>query len=414
VFPIRRQHHAFSVSVTLALTALLIFATACSGPSSSATKTPPAAPQATATTEAVTTLLAASPTAVASVAPTATTQLAVTPTEPATATTEEDSPSPTISSIDQSAFTAQVDQLASDAGGTVEIVVGLSDGTILYDHDGTDSMESASLYKLGIMVELYRQRDAGLLSFDDTVYMYPGFFSEGEDIYGMGDIGSDVTIGDLLTNMITLSSNVAATALLWRAGTDNINNTLASLGLNSTEIRWTPGLDLPDDTATDSSGGDGSDTGAPADSEQPPSDDSAPTSRTTGIVLVSASGQPKLAPKLHDDARADAALNVTTADDVASLYMQLLRGEVVDADASQEMLDLLAQQQINDRLPVLLPSDTVVAHKTGNLDGLVHDAGVIYAPAGPIIVAVLTEDVDEGVADDMIAQIGLLAYQLAS
>ena len=345
------------------------------------------------------------------------TTAAIVATATATATAPGNVASPTISSIDQGTFTAQVDQLVNAAGGTTEIVVALADGTIIYDRGGAQSMESASLYKLGIMVEIYRQRDAGLLTFDDGVYMYPGFFSEGEDVYGVGDMGSYVSVGDLLTNMITKSSNVAATALLSRVGTDNINNTLAALGLTSTEIRWTPGLDLPVDTSIDPAGGDQTPTDAPtpdAPVDTSQHEEPTPTGRVGGIVLTAARGEVRVVQRPFADARADGALNVTTADDVASLYMQLLRGEVVDAAASQEMLNLLAQQQINDRLPVLLPGDTVVAHKTGNLDGLVHDAGVIFAPAGPIIVAVLTENVDEGVADDMIAQIGLMAYQLAS
>ena len=99
------------------------------------------------------------------------------------------------------------------------------------------------------------------------------------------------------------------------------------------------------------------------------------------------------------DTRADNALNVTTAADIAALYSMLVNGQIVNDDASQEMLRLLESQQINDRLPAYLPEGTVVAHKTGNLDGLVHDAGVIFAPAGPVIVVVLTEDVPESAGD---------------
>jgi beta-lactamase class A len=392
---------------------------ACSGPNDNATQTRavPSATIALAPTEPPPPTDTA--TVLATVAPSVTAAALATEVPTDTPTPEETNASPTIAAIDQDTFTSQVNELVDGAGGLTEVVVALADGTIIYDQNGAESMESASLYKLGIMVELYRQRDAGEITFDQGVYMYPGFFSEGEDVYTMDEIGSEVPIGDLLTNMITLSSNVAATALLYTAGTDNINNTLASLGLTSTEIRWSPGIDLPEDTATDSSD-DGSSTDAPGDEEQPPTDettapdDTQPSGQAGGIVLTSAHGAPRLVRRPFADARADASLNVTTADDVASLYMQLLRGEVVDVDASQEMLDLLAQQEINDRLPVLLPTDTIVAHKTGNLDGLVHDAGVINAPAGLIIVAVLTEDVDEGVADDMIAQIALLAYELAS
>jgi beta-lactamase class A len=52
----------------------------------------------------------------------------------------------------------------------------------------------------------------------------------------------------------------------------------------------------------------------------------------------------------------------------------------------------LLGQRINDRLPVGLPPGVPIAHKTGNLPGLAHDAGIVYAPEGPYIVVVLTED----------------------
>ncbi len=114
------------------------------------------------------------------------------------------------------------------------------------------------------------------------------------------------------------------------------------------------------------------------------------------------------------DPRADAALNVTTAADIAALYLMLVNGQIVSESVSQEMLVLLEDQQINDRLPAYLPEETVVAHKTGNLDGLVHDAGVIFAPAGPVVVVVLTEDLDEWQAIDLIATVARLAYDAGS
>jgi beta-lactamase class A len=131
-------------------------------------------------------------------------------------------------------------------------------------------------------------------------------------------------------------------------------------------------------------------------------------------VLLSAAPTQQKRAQPRSDARADGALNVTTAEDIAYLYTLMLQGEIMAPSVCQEMLDLLAQQEINDRIPAYLPGGTIVAHKTGNLDSLVHDAGVIYAPAGPIVVVVLTEDMEEGIAVDLIAQIALAAYEAAS
>ncbi|MBX6343006.1 MAG: serine hydrolase, partial [Thermomicrobiaceae bacterium] len=112
---------------------------------------------------------------------------------------------------------------------------------------------------------------------------------------------------------------------------------------------------------------------------------------------------------------AEDAYNVTSPVDMAHLFEALLVGKVVSRRASAEMLDLLAQQQINDRLPALLPPGTRVAHKTGNLATVVHDAGVIYAPRGPIVVVVMSEDVQsEAAVVDAARKVARLAYDLLS
>jgi len=165
--------------------------------------------------------------------------------------------------------------------------------------------------------------------------------------------------------MITSSSNVAAAALLSRVGNLNINTTMADLGLTDTEIRWMPGAGL---------------SAYPWTEEE-------------------LAGSPD-----------DLVYNVTTASDMDLLFRKLLDGEVVSPRASAEMLDLLKEQQVNDRLPVRLPANTVVAHKTGNLDGLYHDVGVIYTPAGPAIVTVLTDKAEEFEAVGFMARLGELVY----
>lgn len=297
----------------------------------------------------------------------------LTPTQPAQSATETvaDSATTALESIDPAALQAEIDGLVSGVGGVTAVEVENPDGTSLASWNAGEQMEAASLYKLAIMVETYRQRDAGVITFDDQVVLQDYHFSEGGDVFSEDEVGMATDVATLLEAMITVSSNVAATALLEFVGTDNVNATMASLGLSSTQIRWYPG----------------------------PTGDSGARLRGRRLLLV------------RPDIRADEAMNVTTAADIASLYRMLLAGEVVDASASQEMLDLLARQQINDRLPAYLPGGTIVAHKTGNLDGLMHDAGVIYAPAGPVIVVVMTEGVDEIDSTDLIAQIGLLAYE---
>jgi beta-lactamase class A len=51
----------------------------------------------------------------------------------------------------------------------------------------------------------------------------------------------------------------------------------------------------------------------------------------------------------------------------------------------------------------------VVAHKTGNLEGFIHDAGIIFTPTGQRIVVVMTWDAYEG-ANAFIAEIAKVVY----
>jgi hypothetical protein len=104
-------------------------------------------------------------------------------------------------------------------------------------------------------------------------------------------------------------------------------------------------------------------------------------------------------------------INITTPADIATFFMMLANGYVISPDASAEMLDLLEQQTINDRMSFFLPDGTRCPHKTGNLEHVVHDAGIIYGDRGPTIMVALSEAVmDDERAMYVIQRLGLIAY----
>jgi beta-lactamase class A len=78
----------------------------------------------------------------------------------------------------------------------------------------------------------------------------------------------------------------------------------------------------------------------------------------------------------------------TSAEDVAMLFDRLYSGTLVSPPSSQRFMDLLKDQRVNNRLPQGLPAGTVIVHKTGDLDGVVHDAGIVYGPKTDYIVVV--------------------------
>lgn len=84
----------------------------------------------------------------------------------------------------------------------------------------------------------------------------------------------------------------------------------------------------------------------------------------------------------------------TTPLDVAVFYEKLYARTLISQQASEKMLTLLKQQQINDRIPKYLPDGIDVAHKTGELDGVKHDAGIVFAPFGDYIIVLMSDSQD--------------------
>lgn len=81
----------------------------------------------------------------------------------------------------------------------------------------------------------------------------------------------------------------------------------------------------------------------------------------------------------------------TTAQDVATLFEQLYNGDLLSKSSTKLLLTALKQQKVNDRLPTGLPAGTVIAHKTGDLEGVVHDAGIVYSDeSGDYIISILS------------------------
>ena len=96
--------------------------------------------------------------------------------------------------------------------------------------------------------------------------------------------------------------------------------------------------------------------------------------------------------------------------DMLHLTELIAEGKAVSPAASADMLHLLLRQRVNDRLPRLLPDEVQVAHKTGNLPGVVNDVGILYGAKSTVVVAALVSDTtDETAAATAIAQIGLAA-----
>lgn len=108
--------------------------------------------------------------------------------------------------------------------------------------------------------------------------------------------------------------------------------------------------------------------------------------------------------------------NYTDAGECAQLLAAIYQGSCVSPEASAEMLALLLAQEVNDRLPALLPEGTPVAHKTGDLPGLsLGDVGIVYSPAGDYLLCVVGNDLpDDDAARQAIAVLSRTVYDLVN
>ena len=121
--------------------------------------------------------------------------------------------------------------IGQDGGHIAVVVKNLADGRgVSVDSDRV--FGSASLYKTWVLLEVYHQREAGLLDFDER-YIVSDYY---EEEFGLnpGELATcdQVTIDHVLERMIRASDNVAAHLMLDRVGAGNVNTTLRSLGLD--------------------------------------------------------------------------------------------------------------------------------------------------------------------------------------
>lgn len=86
----------------------------------------------------------------------------------------------------------------------------------------------------------------------------------------------------------------------------------------------------------------------------------------------------------------------TTAYDVAELFRDMYTKSYLRSDLNQQWLNHHLNQQVNDRLPVGLPAGTKIAHKTGDINGYAHDAGIVYTPKGAYLLIALSGPWDTG------------------
>ncbi len=209
--------------------------------------------------------------------------------------------------------------------GKASVVVhNLADGRYAAARD-SEVYYAASTYKAAVLLEAYRQKEAGEIDFADKVTL--------EEKYTENDLGTleylkikpndKVSIGDAVKGMIVVSDTPLALMLIDQLDANKVDDTIRSTGASVMTIN---------------------------DRELP-----------------------------------------TTALDLTQLMIAIAAGLGVSPASRDEMLGYLAQEWFREGIVAGVPDGTTLAHKSGNFTDATHDAAIVWGPAGPYAITVLTD-----------------------
>jgi beta-lactamase class A len=247
------------------------------------------------------------------------------------------------------ALRAEIEKLEKESGAKA-IAVALHDVETGFDLRYKEDrwFHAASTIKVPILLGAFAAIDRGELLPHSRVHIRNRFLSVVEDIPFRVEsdrdansavhnaIGKMMRVDELAYHMITTSSNLATNLLLGVIGTDAVNQTLRELDVDE-------GIEL-----------------------------------RRGV---------------EDELAFDKDINNrVTAEGLLRILVMLAEGKAFSPALSRRMMDILHGQEFNQGIPARLPKGARVAHKTGEISTVAHDAGVVYLPKRkPYVLVILTE-----------------------
>ncbi|HLY53742.1 MAG TPA: serine hydrolase [Steroidobacteraceae bacterium] len=247
------------------------------------------------------------------------------------------------------AATPAIEATIRQSGADVGIAFQTLDARCSWFVGADEPFHAASTMKVPVLIELYRQVHEGKLRLADTLVLrneFPSLIDGSAFSLNAADdseaglyaaIGSSRTLGQLSELMITVSSNFAANLLIGKLGVENIRSTVHALGADGMQVRR----------------------------------------------------------RLEDSKAFQLGINnTTTARALGRLMEAIALGQAVDQESSRRMREVLERQTFNDGIPAGVPAGIRVAHKTGDITRIQHDAAIVYGPR-PFVLVVLTRGISD-------------------
>ncbi len=234
-------------------------------------------------------------------------------------------------------LTSLVESFEGEVGIAVKHIP--SGETVLINAD--EAMPTASLIKISIMIEAYRQVEAGKLDLATLITL-----KEEDKVPGSGVLtahfspGMQLSLRDAIRLMMAYSDNTATNLVIDQVGLKSVSDTMEEFGFPETKIH-------------------------------------SKVYRGSSTTIF-----PERSKKY--------GLGSTTARETMSILEKLSQSEFANEEFNKEMLEHMRKCINQDRIPPFLPRRTVVAQKTGSISTARTVAGIIESPSGPIVVVVLT------------------------
>lgn len=206
-------------------------------------------------------------------------------------------------------------------------------------------VRTASTIKLAVMVEAFARVAEGKAKWTDEVVLTKAKKVGGAGILQDLSDGLRLSLRDAVTLMMTLSDNTATNLVLDVLTTDAVNARMDALGLKQTRV----------------------------------------LRKVFGGGTSRAGLDPALIPY---------GLGVTTAREMVMLLEKIERGEVVSREASKEMLALMKREQVHNGIGRTM-NGVEMATKSGALDQLRSNVGILYTKRGRIIMAITCDEMPE-------------------
>jgi len=211
-----------------------------------------------------------------------------------------------------------------------------------YSFNGDERVRTASTIKIAVMIEVFARVADGRAKWTDELVLTPAARYAGSGILPELSDGLRLTLRDCVRLMMTLSDNTATNMVLDYLSTDAVNERMESLGFKHTRI----------------------------------------------MRRVGSGGESK-AGKEADNKRF--GLGATTPHEMVEIMAKLEGGQVVNKEASKEMIDLMKREQARYAIGRSIP-EVPMASKYGALDALRSCVAILYTKQGKIAIAITVDD----------------------